>query len=81
MVPQAFFLVALLHPAIAMRNILFAGLFSVLFNRCNGYHQTSLCISLKKGEVYAFSLFVIMSVFVWAIFAAACAKLAKRFHD
>jgi len=60
-----------------MRDILFAGLFGVLFNRCNGYHQNYLCTSLKKGEVYAFSLFVIMSVFVWAIFAAACAESAK----
>jgi len=33
------------------------------------------------GEVYAFSVFAIMSVFVWMILAAAAAELAKRFYE
>jgi hypothetical protein len=76
------FVGALLHPAMAMRNGLYIGFFSGLFN--------SILAAIKliyvsppapASKVYAFSVFAIMSVFIWMILAAAAAVLAQRFYD
>ena len=75
------FVVALLHPAMAMKNGLYAGLLSGLFNSIIATIKLIYAPVLETSEVYAFSLFAIMSVFVWMVLAAAAAELAKRFYD
>jgi len=75
------FVVALIHPAMAMKNGLYAGLFSGLFNSIIATVKLIYVPVLKTGEVYAFSLFSIMSVFIWMILAAATAMLTYRFYD
>lgn len=75
------FVVALLHPAMAMKNGLYAGLFSGLFNSIIGAIKLIYAPILETSEVYAFSVFAIMSVFIWMIIAATAAELAKRFYD
>jgi len=75
------FVVALLHPATAVRNGLCVGFFSGLFNSIATIIKLIYVSILEVGEVYAFSLFAIISVFVWMILAAAAAELAKRFYD
>jgi len=75
------FVVALLHPAMAMKNGLYAGLLSGLFNSIIATIKLIYAPVLETGEVYAFSLFAIMSVLIWMIIAATAAELAKRFYD
>jgi len=75
------FVVALLHPAMAMKNGLYAGLLSGLFNSIIATIKLIYAPFLETGEVYAFSLFAIMSVLIWMIIAATAAELAKRFYD
>jgi len=75
------FVSALLHPALAMKNGLYAGFFSGLFNSILATIKLIYALALMPNEVYAFSLFAIMSVFIWAILAAIAAVLAQRFYD
>lgn len=73
------FIVGLLNPSTGMRDGLLVGLVIGLFNIVLA--AIKMIYAEKTGEVYAFSLFAIMSVFVWVILAAAAADLAKRFYD
>jgi hypothetical protein len=76
------FVSALLHPALAMKNGLYVGFFSGLFNSILAAVKLIYApVPLVPNEVYAFSLFAIMSVFIWMILAAAAAVLAQRFYD
>jgi len=75
------FLVGLLHPPTGIRDGLFVGLLSGLFNSIMATIKLIYAPEWKTGEVYAFSVFAIMSVFIWMILAAAAAELAKRFYE
>lgn len=75
------FVSALLHPSLAMKNGLYVGFFSGLFNSILATIKLIYAPALIPSEVYAFSLFAIMSVFIWMILAAATAVLAQRFYE
>jgi len=75
------FIVGLLYPVMAIRNGLYAGLISGLFNSIIAAIKLIYAPSLAPDEVYAFSLFAILSVFVWMVFAAVAAELASRFYE
>lgn len=75
------FVSALLHPALAVKNGLYVGFFSGLFNSILATIKLIYAPVLMPNEVYAFSLFAVMSIFIWMILAAAAAVLAQRFYD
>jgi hypothetical protein len=75
------FVVGLLNPLAGTRDGLLAGLLSGLFNSIMATIKLIYAPEWKIGEVYAFSVFAIMSVFVWMILGAAAAELAKRFYE
>lgn len=75
------FVVGLLNPSTGMRDGLLVGLLSGLFNSILATIKLIYAPVLEIGEAYAFSLFAIMSVFVWMVLAAAAAELAKRFYE
>jgi Na+/proline symporter len=75
------FVVGLLNPSTGMRDGLLVGLLSGLFNSIMATIKLIYAPEWKIGEVYAFSVFAIMSVFVWMILGAVAAELAKRFYE
>ena len=75
------FVSALLHPALAIQNGLYAGFFSGLFNSILATVKLIYAPVLMPSEVYAFSVFAVMSVFSWMVLAATAAVLAQRFYD
>jgi len=76
------FIVGLLHPAMAFKNGVYAGLLIGLFNSIVAAVKLIFATQvLKVGDVYAFSMFAIMAVFVWTILAAVAAVLAAKFYD
>jgi len=75
------FVSGLLHPAMAMKNGLYVGFFSGLFNIIIATIKLIFAPILIPTEVYAFSVFAVMSVFIWMVLAAAGALLAQRFYD
>jgi len=75
------FVSALLHPALAVKNGLYVGFFSGLFNSILATIKLIYAPALMPNEVYAFSVFAVMSVFIWMILAAAAAVLAQRFYE
>lgn len=75
------FVSALLHPAMAMKNGLYVGFFSGLFNSILATIKLIYAPVLMLNEVYAFSVFAITSIFIWMILAATAAVLAERFYD
>ena len=75
------FVSALLHPVMAVKNGLYVGFFSGLFNSILATIKLIYAPALMPNEVYAFSVFAIMSIFIWTILAAAAAVLAQRFYE
>jgi Na+/proline symporter len=75
------FVVGLLYPVMAVRNGLYVGLIIGLFNSIVATIKLIYAPTLALGEVYAFSLFAIVSVFVWMVLAAVAAELASRFYE
>ncbi|MDH5374684.1 MAG: hypothetical protein OEZ21_11585 [Candidatus Bathyarchaeota archaeon] len=75
------FVVGLLYPVMAVRNGLYVGLIIGLFNSIVATIKLIYAPTLALAEVYAFSLFAIVSVFVWMILAAVAAELASRFYE
>ncbi len=75
------FVSALLHPAMAVKNGLSVGFFSGLFNSILATLKLIYAPVLMPSEVYAFSVFAIMSIFIWMILAATAAVLAEKFYD
>jgi len=75
------FVVGLLYPVMAVRNGLYVGLISGLFNSIIATIKLIYATDLAPGEIYAFSLFAIASVFVWMVLAAVAAELASRFYE
>jgi hypothetical protein len=75
------FIVGLLNPSTAFKDGLIVGLLSGLFNSITAAVKMIFVSTLALSEVYAFSLFAIMSVFAWMILAAVAAEIAKRFYE
>ena len=75
------FVSALLHPVMAVKNGLYVRFFSGLFNSIMATMKLIYAPALIPSEVYAFSVFAVMSVFIWMILAAAAAVLAQRFYE
>jgi len=75
------FVIGLLYPAMAIRNGLYVGLISGLFNSIIATIKLIYAPTLAPDETYAFALFAITSVFVWMILAAVGAELASRFYE
>jgi len=75
------FVVGLLNPPSGVRDGLLVGLLSGLFNSIMATIKLIYVPELQVSEIYAFSVFAIMSVFIWAILGAAAAELAKRFYE
>jgi len=75
------FVSGLLHPAMAMKNGLYVGFFSGLFNSILATVKLIYAPALVPNEVYAFSVFAIMSIFIWMVLAAAAAMLAEKFYE
>jgi len=75
------FVIGLLYPAMAIRNGLYVGLISGLFNSIIATIKLIYAPTLAPDEIYAFALFAITSVFVWMILAAVGAELASRFYE
>jgi len=75
------FIVGLLSPANAFRNSLFAGALVGLFNSVLGGINLIYATTLREGEVYAFALFAIVAVFIWALLAAIAAWLGQKVYE
>ena len=75
------FVSGLLHPAMAMKNGLYVGFFSGLFNSILATVKLIYAPALVPNEVYAFSVFAIMSIFIWMVLAAAAAMLSEKFYE
>jgi len=75
------FVSALLHPAMAVKNGLYVGFFSGLFNSILATLKLIYAPVLMPNEVYAFSVFAITSIFIWMILGAMAAVLAEKFYD
>lgn len=75
------FIVGLLYPVMAVRNGLYVGLISGLFNSIVATIKLIYAPTLVPSEIYAFSLFAIVSVFAWMVLAAVAAELASRLYE
>jgi len=75
------FVSALLHPVMAVKNGLYVGFFSGLFNSILATIKLIYAPALMPNEVYAFSVFAVMSVFSWMILAAVAAVLAEKIYE
>ena len=75
------FLVGLLHPQTGVIDALLVGLISGLVNSIIATVKLIFASTLATGEIFAFSLFAIMSVFIWTILATAAAALATRLYE
>ena len=75
------FIVGLLHPTMAFKNGVYAGLLVGLFNSIVASVKLIYETTLQASEVYAFSMFAVMSVFIWAFLAAVAAWLAQKFYE
>lgn len=76
------FVSALLHPTLAMRNGLYVGFFTGLFNSILGAIKLIYTVSpLEPATVNAFSLFAIVSIFTWTMISAAGALLGPKFYE
>ena len=75
------FLVGVLHPPTGVRDGAFVGLLIGLVNSMIATVKLIFASTLATGEVFAFALFAIMSVFIWMILGAAAAALASRLYE
>jgi len=75
------FLVGLLDPGAGVKDGLLVGFVSGLVNSVIATVKLIFATSLETGEVFAFSLFAIMSVFIWAVLAGAAAQLATKAYE
>jgi len=65
----------------AVKNGLYVGFFSGLFNSILATIKLIYAPALMPNEVYAFSVFAVMSVFSWMILAAVAAVLAEKIYE
>lgn len=75
------FLVGLLDPEKGVKDGALAGFISGLFNSVIAAVKFIFMSTLAADEVFAFSLFAIMSIFIWTILAGASAELATKLYE
>lgn len=75
------FVGALIRPDGAVKDGLYVGFFSGLFNSVITTLKLIYTPVLTPGEVYAFSVFAAISVFTWMILAATDACWHKNFMN
>ena len=75
------FVVGLIHPEAAVKNGSYAGLISGIFNSVVATVKLIYTATLAPGEIYSFSLFALISVFVWTALAVVGAELASKFYE
>lgn len=82
------FVGGLLHPASALKNGLYIGFFSGVFNSILATVKMILIytpgVALNEVYgfgVYSFCVFAVISIFIWMILAAAAGVLAEKFYE
>ncbi len=75
------FLVGLLSPISGIRDGLLVGVIIGLVNSVIATVKLIFASTLATGEVFAFALFALMSVFIWMILATAAAALASQLYE
>ena len=75
------FLVGLLSPISGIRDGLLVGVIIGLVNSVIATVKLIFASTLATGEVFAFALFALMSVFIWMILATAAAGLASQLYE
>ena len=75
------FLVGLLSPISGIRDGLLVGVIIGLVNSVIATVKLIFAPTLATGEVFAFALFALMSVFIWMILATAAAALASQLYE
>jgi hypothetical protein len=75
------FLVGLLSPVSGIRDGLLVGVIIGLVNSVIATVKLIFAPTLATGEVFAFALFALMSVFIWMILATAAAALASQLYE
>ena len=75
------FLVGVLHPPTGVRDGALVGLLTGLVNSVIATVKLIFESTLATGEVFAFGLFAVMSVFIWMVLGAAAALLASRLYE
>ena len=75
------FVGGLLQPALAMKNSLYIGFFSGVFNSILATLKMIYSTSVTLNEVYGFCVFTVISIFIWMILAAAGGALAEKFYE
>jgi hypothetical protein len=75
------FLVGLLNPTSGIRDGLLVGMIIGLVNSVIATVKLIFASTLATGEVFAFALFALMSVFIWMILATAAAALASQLYE
>lgn len=75
------FLVGVLHPPTGVRDGALVGLLTGLVNSIIATVKLIFESTLATGEVFAFGLFAVMSVFIWMVLGAAAAVLASRLYE
>lgn len=78
---MAGFVTALLQPEMALKNSILVGLVSGLFNSVVATIKLIYAPAIKPGELYAFAVFAVMSVFVWVVLAMLAALLATKIFE
>ena len=75
------FLVGLLSPISGIRDGLLVGVIIGLVNSVIATVKLIFAPTLATGEVFAFALFALMSVFIWMILATTAAALASQLYE
>jgi len=75
------FIVGLLSPPTGFRDALIVGLLTGVFNSIIATIKLIFVSTLDPSEIYAFSLFAVMSVFIWMLLASVAAVVAVKFYD
>jgi hypothetical protein len=75
------FLVGILSPTTGIRDGLLVGVIIGLVNSVIAVVKLIFATTLATGEVFAFALFALMSVFIWMILATAAAALASQLYE
>jgi len=75
------FVTGLIHPELALKNGMYVGFFSGIFNSIIAAIKFVYATEVMPSEIYAFSMFIIVSVFLWMILAATAAILAQKFYE
>ncbi len=75
------FLVGLLNPEKAVKDGVLVGLVIGIFNSVIATVKFIFVSTLAESEVFEFTLFAIVSIFIWMVVAGAAALLAAKLFE